>query len=222
VTYSRSWLFAVLALLVSATGAARADQAADAAEARRFYEQGTKKYSMGDFPKAIELYKKAFDLLPDPVFLYNIAQAYRLSDNFKQAQFFYKSYLRNAPNAANRAEVEARIAELESMIARSRQTAESPPTGPVPPEGGPPSGGRVRIPSASDAADASDEGEGEESESPPAAPTDADTRSRPIYKKWWFWAGIGAVAVGATIAVIAVSGGDPEAPETTFGNTALF
>jgi hypothetical protein len=34
-----------------------------------------------------------------------------------------------------------------------------------------------------------------------------DTEPRPIYKKWWFWAGVGAVVVIGGIAAAAAAGG---------------
>ncbi len=80
-------VFVALALLPAAV--ARADKKSDA-EAKKAYMDGTKYYNLGDFPKAIEHYKRAYELKPDAVFLYNIAQSYRLSNDFTQALFFYK------------------------------------------------------------------------------------------------------------------------------------
>ena len=39
----------------------------------------------------------------------------------------------------------------------------------------------------------------------------------PIYKKWWFWTGIGVAAVGGTAAIYA-SGGGSSPPSTDLGN----
>ncbi|MCC6996836.1 MAG: tetratricopeptide repeat protein [Deltaproteobacteria bacterium] len=118
--------------LALGAGRAAADPKQDA-EAKRLYEEGTKFYSLGDFPRAIEAYKKGFELKPDAVFLYNIAQAYRLSKRFEDALFFYKSFLRNLPGAVNRAEVEKRIEEMNGALQKQQETADSPPTGPVAP-----------------------------------------------------------------------------------------
>jgi hypothetical protein len=51
--------------------------------------------------------------VPDPAFLFNIGQCHRKMGHDKEAVSFYKSYLRNAPNAPNRADVQKRINELE-------------------------------------------------------------------------------------------------------------
>jgi tetratricopeptide (TPR) repeat protein len=40
---------------------------------------------------------------------------------------------------------------------------------------------------------------------------------KPIYKKWWFWTGVGIVAVGGTAAIYASSGGSSP-PGTDLGN----
>jgi tetratricopeptide (TPR) repeat protein len=41
--------------------------------------------------------------------------------------------------------------------------------------------------------------------------------ARPVYKKWWFWTGLGVVAAGAGAAVYA-SGGGSSPPSTDLGN----
>src|SRR5262249_30670262 len=70
----------------------------------------------------------------DPIFLFNIAQAYRQKGDPQKAVFFYRAYLRESPRARNRAEVEGRIAELGKQI-----EAQPPPEPPTPdPEPPPP------------------------------------------------------------------------------------
>jgi len=220
----------VCSLLVGAT--AHADKKSDAA-AKKFYEDGTKYYSLGDFTRAIENYKKAFELKPDAVFLYNIAQAYRLSNDFNQALFFYKSFLRNMPTAPNKAEVEKRIAEMEEALEKQRRTANAAPTGPVAPDNAPTDDtgdtgdatdttDTSGVPDPADAADAS--AAGQENGTPPSS-GNVDTGGsgkKPIYKKWWFWAGIGAVAVGTVAIVVVSSSGGGGAPSGDFGSTDVF
>jgi tetratricopeptide (TPR) repeat protein len=123
-------LVSVVVLLVGlAMGAApaAAQKSYDKGEVKRAYDEGTKYFSLGNFPKAIEFYTRAFELKPDPVFLYNIAQCHRLAGDLAQALFFYKSYLRSAPKAANRAEVEGRIGDIETTLASQREAASKPP-----------------------------------------------------------------------------------------------
>jgi hypothetical protein len=98
-----------------AAGAKRADDPA-AVEARRHYEEGTKAFNLGEFPRAIAEFKAAYNAKDDPSLLYNIGQAFRLQGDAAQAIFFYRSYLRNMPNSPNRREVEGRIRTLEKQL----------------------------------------------------------------------------------------------------------
>lgn len=41
---------------------------------------------------------------------------------------------------------------------------------------------------------------------------------KPIYSKWWFWTGVGVVAVGATAGIYAASSGGSSPPTTDLGN----
>ena len=182
-------------------------------EAKRLYGDATKSFQLGEFGPAIEGYKAAYKLVPKPFFIYNIAQAYRLMGDFKQALFFYRSFLNALPDATNRAEVEGRITDLEAQLAKQAATQTTPPNGPANPDNPP-----VKIPGPDVAA-------GTTSDNGTAPPADlpADGGRKPIYKKWWFWAGIGAVAIGATVAVVAAtSGGGNSEPSSSLGTTPIF
>jgi iron complex outermembrane receptor protein len=117
---------------VSGPGLARATPTQERG-ARQHFEEGTKFYRLGDFERAIDEYKKGFAIKPDPNFLYNIAQSYRLANNFSQALFFYRSYLGAEPRADNRAEVEERIKKLEAQLAEQQSIANTPPNQTVAP-----------------------------------------------------------------------------------------
>src|SRR5581483_2231518 len=121
---ARWWLMLVA---VAACSVARADSRREVEEARRHYEEGTRAYNLGEFQTAVTEYKAAYKTLPDAAILYDIAQAYRQSNELGQALFFYRSFLRNAPNASNRREVEERIAKLEAEANQQRSIAVEPP-----------------------------------------------------------------------------------------------
>lgn len=95
-------------------------------EARRRFEEGKKAFRLGDFDAAIEEWKAGFRIQPDAVFLYNIALAYREKQELHKAVFFYRSYLKEAPKADNRAEVEERIAEMEALISARHSSVAAP------------------------------------------------------------------------------------------------
>jgi hypothetical protein len=90
------------------------------AEAKAHASRATGLYNLGHYQQALAEYEAAYMAVQDPPFLFNIAQCHRKMGNDKEAIAFYRSYLRVAPNAPNRPEVQRRIAELEreSRLAR--------------------------------------------------------------------------------------------------------
>lgn len=84
------------------------------ATSKEHYNLGTRHYQLGHYQEALGEFEAAYMGVPDPAFLFNIAQCHRKMGHDKEAIGFYKSYLRAAPNAPNRADVQRRIQELES------------------------------------------------------------------------------------------------------------
>jgi len=93
----------------------------NAAAAKAHYATGVRHFDLSEFDKALAEFKDAYRNKPDPVFLYNIGQCHRKLGHTDEAITFYQSYLRRAPDAKNREEVERRIAELQSL--REAETA---------------------------------------------------------------------------------------------------
>src|SRR5437870_971620 len=90
-----------LALLLIAA-LAPAPASADKEKAKELFKKGMTQYKLDHYDEAIQSFEAAYAEEPSPVFLYNIAQAYRLSHRPKQAIEFYRKYLRDAPNAPNK------------------------------------------------------------------------------------------------------------------------
>jgi tetratricopeptide (TPR) repeat protein len=88
-----------------------------ASDARGHYQKATALFNLGEFADAASEYKEAYKSLPEPVFLYNIAQAYRLAGDLQKAAFFYTSYARNAKDPATKREAELRAKKLEAQLA---------------------------------------------------------------------------------------------------------
>jgi tetratricopeptide (TPR) repeat protein len=84
-----------------------------AAEAKARSSRGTNFYNVGRFKEALADYEAAYLAVQDPPFLFNIAQCHRKLGHNKEALDAYRSYLRVAPAAPNRAEVQKHISELE-------------------------------------------------------------------------------------------------------------
>jgi len=128
-----SFAATVLFVLAGATATARAQSDEEAKKkARTLYEQAEKAYNLGKFDDAVDGYTKAYEAWPRPLFLFNIAQAYRQAGNCKSAVFFYKRFLAVSDNDAKnplqpsvRDEVQGRISELEECV--KREIANKPP-----------------------------------------------------------------------------------------------
>lgn len=110
-------LWGLIGLSSPAAFAADPPSAAAKATAKKAYEQGTAFYKKGEWDQAIEQFELCYKSLPQPVFLFNIAQSHNKAGRQQQALTYYKRYLTDAPTAANRAEVETTVAELEQQLA---------------------------------------------------------------------------------------------------------
>jgi tetratricopeptide (TPR) repeat protein len=191
---------ATLAFCVLGPAMARAQSDAEKKQkAKEHYEIGTRFFDVGKYGDAVKEYEEAYLLTGDPKLLYNIGQAYRLWDHSEEALRVYKNYLRQRPDAENRADVEKKIADLERLIEDRRrgvgpQPAEvtpppplvgqppppvSPPALPPPVAGGepPPVGGLA-------------------AETPPAAPP-------PARRTWLTYSLLGVGGAGLLTAVVA-------------------
>ena len=172
-----------MVVLLLLGGVARAD---DTADAKRLFMSGTRHFDLTEYEAALNDYKEGYRKKDDPVFLYNIAQCYRLLNKNDDALRFYRSYLRRQPDAANHAEVEHKIEALQQAIAAQEQARSTPPTATLRP-GEVPAATPVEPPSVTATAPAAS---GELVATRAARPT-------PIYKRWWLWTGVGVVvAVG--------------------------
>jgi tetratricopeptide (TPR) repeat protein len=108
---------------------ARADDDRSKAAALKF-ESGMAHFHLQEWDAAIADWQDGYRFRLAPEFLYNIAQAYRLSQRPEKALQFYETYLRVKPRASNRPEVERHIVALKEAVARTRATATAPPTEP--------------------------------------------------------------------------------------------
>lgn len=92
-------------------------------------KEGRARYDLGKFEQAIDLFERAFEVYPYPEALFNLGQAHRQLKHYERALFYFGSYIRNKPDAPNRAEVEGIVGELEALIAAQTASAEKPPAG---------------------------------------------------------------------------------------------
>jgi iron complex outermembrane receptor protein len=168
----------LMLLAAASVGHAKSDDS-EKAEAKKHFQRGLARYNLTEYKEAAIEFQAAYRLHPDPVFLYNLAQSYRLSNQPEEALRFYRTYLRAEPRAANRREVESRIQDLE------RQIATAPPPKPEPAPAP-----NLTPPAAIEPAPAA-----VVSTSKPAP---AHT---PVYEKWWLWTVVGVVVAGAAVGI---------------------
>ena len=179
----------MLALLVPCRARAARRSATQSAqdEARDLYKKGMTHYELGEFDVAIEEFKRAYALTSAPGLLFNLAQVYRMKKDPEQAVYFYRTYLRLVPDAPNRADVEALIAENQALVdanrAKKRAAAEA---------------------AAAAAASAAAAGSPAVAASTPERAPPAPPRPRPWRKELWIGVGAGALGVGALAAAVAL------------------
>jgi hypothetical protein len=192
-----------------------------AARARRDFEEGLRRFNAGEYATAIQWFDAAYQLAPLPGLLYNLAQAHRLSGDCARALVLYRRYLATNPVGTNRARAESRVSDMErcarasdpagatAAAAAGERTTELPPPAPTLT---PPAVGATALPLATltvPLASAPRAPSLLESPGPSAVRLDkrSDERESPgLTRRWWFWAAIGAVALG-TAALTAKAAG---------------
>lgn len=209
-------LLVAVALVVAplSARAAKADAGAPDAEAlaRAKFAEGNLAYDLAEFQKALDAYSEAYRLRPLPGFLFNIAQCHRQLGRPERAAFFYRRYLtlskEEPPNAAL---VQELIAEMDGAVRKEQerrltreQTARD----------------QARAAALRAQAEALAARRGEEhggkrpvpSQALPAAAGAEVKSDDSLAKKWWVWAGAGAVAVIAGGIIYAATAPQPRSP----------
>ena len=88
--------------------------AGSAAEGKSHLKRANALAGEGDCEAAIEEYTKAYELLDDPVVLFNRGECYRRTGDGENAVEDYREFLEKVPSAPNRADIEAKILALDA------------------------------------------------------------------------------------------------------------
>jgi tetratricopeptide (TPR) repeat protein len=153
---------------------------------------GKAAYRAGNYTEALRSFQQALARLGRPAIYEDIGDAAGRLGDHQRAVDAYREYLGAMANAADRAEVEAKIKTHE----RALREAE---------------GGSAKTLDLSPAAAASTTGEASAAGAPADTGAAADKSSGG--ELWWVWAGIGAAVVGTVIAALIVtSSSDPVQP----------
>jgi tetratricopeptide (TPR) repeat protein len=89
------------------------------AEAKRLFEQGAELYGKGSYEQAIEAWEQSYELSKKDLILDSIANAYERLGQAEKARE-YLSRWREAAPAEERADLDARIKNLDDRIARDK------------------------------------------------------------------------------------------------------
>jgi len=106
--------------------------------ASEWYNEGSTQFTLGNFDKAVDSFKHAFELETDEnkrsVYVYNIAQSYRQAGDCSKAYFFYKRFLslKASPTVKpmtpqERTTVEGFIRDLEPCAQQAAAIGRKPP-----------------------------------------------------------------------------------------------
>jgi len=123
-------LFAV-ALAIAALASPAVAQSPDALrKAQASFDQAQSDYLQGKYDEAAQGFQDAYSARPFPQFLYNVGASFHMkgkkaSDipSYTKAVEFYRRYLKEEPNASDKAKVEKAIGVLEAEIKRLQDLA---------------------------------------------------------------------------------------------------
>jgi hypothetical protein len=83
--------------------------------------------------RAVEEFRKSYELEPRPRILFALGQAYRKLGEFERALRAYRGYLAEVPNGVWKQEAAQHVQELEAILTHQRATEAAPPPGVPPP-----------------------------------------------------------------------------------------
>ena len=102
-------------VLLDATPA-RAD---NAAEARKAFKAGRTAFKAGNYAVAATELGRAYKLKPHPALLRYLGQTYYKMNKARKAISYFKRYLKDSPQAPDRAKIQAKVRELEMVVGAS-------------------------------------------------------------------------------------------------------
>lgn len=119
-------MVALLVLVASAEAAPKT--------ARDYYQSATSHYNLSEWQGALDDFREAYRLKPDPALLFNIAQCHRQLGNYREAANFYRAYRREGGTN----NVERLIDEMDNAATAQREreaAAERERAANAPPDG---------------------------------------------------------------------------------------
>jgi tetratricopeptide (TPR) repeat protein len=196
----------------------------DDQEARDLFRLGKQAFDEGRYERALKYFKDAYDLSGRAALQFNIGTVLDRLRRDREAIEAYQSYLTQTPDATNRSAVEERVRWLQdaqSKPAAVESTPSQPPASAVQPAATAPSLPAAPPPQAAASTPQASAAPPPEAEPPVPSPAetaraavasepagaparDSAPASTPVTSRWWFWTGLGAVAVGAVVLGVAL------------------
>lgn len=163
-----------------------AETAEEKAAARQAFVKGDAAFRANRFEEALSAFEEGYALSRRPRFLLNIGHTQRKLGHMREALASYRRFLLTDPKPDDQALARQMVTEIEALLAEEAALAPQQATQPPPPAPEP----MVAAPPVVLEAEAPDEG--------------AD---KPVYHRWYFWAGVTAVVAAGVIAALALGGG---------------
>jgi tetratricopeptide (TPR) repeat protein len=88
------------------------------------FTEASQQFKLQEYDKALESFKELYRLTGEAIYLFNIAQCNRLLGKLEEALKGYKLFLQEAPNSEMRPNAQARVTELEVLIAKKKAEEE--------------------------------------------------------------------------------------------------
>jgi tetratricopeptide (TPR) repeat protein len=164
--------------------------------ARAAYKRGNEAFADRRYQEALVAFTEGYDLSKRPRFLLNIAHTHRKMGQMREALATYKRFLVTEPAKLDKEAAEQSIVEVEQFLAEEEALKKSEPAPAAAPEPLP------VVPAPAPVADLS--------------ATSAEPA--PLHRRWYFWAGVGAVVVAGVATAVLLSSGS----ETSFKDNGTW
>jgi hypothetical protein len=176
---------------------------------RKIEMQAREDFAAGRYAEALELFAKLYAETPDPIYLHNIGRCHQKMREPDKAIDAFRDYLAKSKKISRdeRATIEGYIAEMEKLRQEQAARTAPPPAALSTAPTAAPALAQTAPTSTVDinAAPAPSSPSGTSLIS--VEPTTSPEKETPVYTRWWFWTGVGAlVAAGVATALVLSSG----------------
>ncbi len=172
----------------------------DTEAAKQNYQRGQKLVAAAAYRRALAEFSAGYELSGLPAFLFNMAECARLLGETERARDLYREYLSKDPNGSLAEKSKVRLTELgpEAAPAQHLPVVKTNPTA----HDAKPVDLRVSNPV----------GAAKPLTQPVAEPNNSG--DSPMWKKWPFWVGVGAVVIAGSAAAFYASRADDQSCST--------